>query len=109
MKVLAARPSGGADVDALRTTLDQLKNKLGSALIMLASDVDGKVTLLAWCHQRPDRQSQSRRCGKRMRAPTWMAVAAVSRKWPRPAARTPAGIDDALAAFSRWAEAALSA
>ena len=46
VKVLAAQLDG-ADVPALRETMDQLKNKLGSALIMLASNVDGKVTLLA--------------------------------------------------------------
>ena len=37
----------GADVKTLRTTLDQLKNKLGSAVVLLAA-VDGdKVTLVA--------------------------------------------------------------
>ena len=46
VKVLAAELDG-ADVPALRNTMDQLKNKLGSAVIMLASANDGKVTLLA--------------------------------------------------------------
>jgi len=45
-KVLAARIDG-ADVPAMKTTLDQLKDKLGSAVIMLAAETEGKVTLLA--------------------------------------------------------------
>ena len=45
-KVLAARIDG-TDVPTMKTTLDQLKDKLGSAVIMLAAETDGKVTLLA--------------------------------------------------------------
>jgi len=46
IKVLAARLDG-ADTKVLRETLDQLKNKLGSAAVVLAS-VDGeKITLVA--------------------------------------------------------------
>ena len=37
----------GADSKALRDTLDQLKNKLGSAAIVLASADDGKVRVVA--------------------------------------------------------------
>ena len=37
----------GADVKALRETMDKLKDKLKSAAIVLASVVDGKVTLIA--------------------------------------------------------------
>jgi alanyl-tRNA synthetase len=44
--VLAAMLEGG-DAKALRETLDQLKNKLGSAVIVLASVIDGKVQLAA--------------------------------------------------------------
>jgi alanyl-tRNA synthetase len=36
-----------ADVKSLRETVDQLKNKLGSAAIVLSSVKDGKVTLIA--------------------------------------------------------------
>ncbi|MFN2382341.1 MAG: alanine--tRNA ligase [Guyparkeria sp.] len=46
IKVLAARLDG-VDPKALRDTLDQLKNKLGSAAILLASVVDGKISLIA--------------------------------------------------------------
>ncbi|SMB26757.1 alanyl-tRNA synthetase [Sterolibacterium denitrificans] len=45
-KVLAATLEG-ADAKALRETLDQLRNKLGSAAIVLGSVADGKVTLIA--------------------------------------------------------------
>jgi alanyl-tRNA synthetase len=45
-RVLAARLEG-ADAKTLRDTLDQLKNKLGSAVIVLATANDGKVSLVA--------------------------------------------------------------
>jgi len=45
-KVLAAQMQG-ADVNALRETMDKLKDKLKSAAIVLASVADGKVTLIA--------------------------------------------------------------
>ena len=46
VKVLAAKLDG-ADQRSLRETLDQLKNKLGSAVILLASVTGGKVSLVA--------------------------------------------------------------
>ncbi|MGH8561311.1 MAG: alanine--tRNA ligase, partial [Nevskiales bacterium] len=47
VKVLAAKLDG-ADSKSLRETLDQLKNKLGSAVIVLGADAgDGKVSLIA--------------------------------------------------------------
>jgi len=45
-KVLAANLQG-ADLTALRDTMDKLKDKLKTAAIVLASVVDGKVTLIA--------------------------------------------------------------
>ncbi len=45
-KVLAANLDG-ADAKTLRETLDQLKNKLGSAVIVLSAVQDGKVSLVA--------------------------------------------------------------
>src|SRR6185369_9235565 len=45
-KVLAAMLDG-ADVTALRETMDKLKDKLKSAAIVLASVADGKATLIA--------------------------------------------------------------
>ena len=46
IKVLAARIDG-VDPKALRETLDQLKDKLGSAVVLLATEADGKVSLVA--------------------------------------------------------------
>ncbi|MDH5785230.1 MAG: alanine--tRNA ligase [Chromatiales bacterium] len=46
IKVLAANLEG-ADPKSLRDTVDQLKNKLGSAAVILATVSDGKVSLIA--------------------------------------------------------------
>jgi alanyl-tRNA synthetase len=46
IKVLAATMEG-ADATALRETMDKLKDKLGTAAIVLASVLDGKVSLIA--------------------------------------------------------------
>jgi alanyl-tRNA synthetase len=46
VKLLAAAIEGG-DAKSLRDTVDQLKNKLGSGVVLLASQVDGKVSLCA--------------------------------------------------------------
>jgi alanyl-tRNA synthetase len=46
VKVLAANLEG-ADPKSLRDTLDQLKNKLGSAVIVLGTVSGGKVSLVA--------------------------------------------------------------
>jgi alanyl-tRNA synthetase len=46
IRVLAATMDG-ADVSALRDTLDKLKDKLQSAVIVLSSVADGKVSLIA--------------------------------------------------------------
>jgi len=46
IKVLAASLDG-ANVKTLRETVDQLKNKLGAAAVVLASCEDGKVSIIA--------------------------------------------------------------
>jgi alanyl-tRNA synthetase len=46
IKVLAANVEG-ADAKSLRDTLDQVKNKLGSGVILLSAVADGKVALAA--------------------------------------------------------------
>ncbi len=46
IKVLAANLQG-ADAKGLRSTVDHLKNKLGSAAIVLAAVSDGKISLVA--------------------------------------------------------------
>ena len=44
--MLAAKLDG-ANVKTLRETVDQLKNKLGAAAVVLASSEGGKVTIIA--------------------------------------------------------------
>lgn len=46
IKVLAAQLDG-VDPKSLRDTLDQLKNKLGKAVVIISTVVDGKVSLVA--------------------------------------------------------------
>jgi len=46
VKVLAERMEG-ADIAALRETMDKLKDRLKSAAIVLASSVDGRATIIA--------------------------------------------------------------
>jgi len=46
VKVLAARLDG-ADAKSLRDTMDQLKNKVGSGIVLLATESGGKVSLIA--------------------------------------------------------------
>jgi alanyl-tRNA synthetase len=46
IRVLAARLDG-VEPKALRDTLDQLKDTLGSAVVVLAAEADGKVSLVA--------------------------------------------------------------
>ena len=46
IKVLTAHLDG-ANVKTLRETVDQLKNKLGAAAVVLASSTDGKVSIIA--------------------------------------------------------------
>jgi len=103
--VLAARLEG-ADVNALRTTMDQLKNKLGSAVIMLATDNDGKVTLLAGVTKD---LIKSARAGDAVKA---CAQYVDGRGGGKPemaqaGGQKPEGIDEALAAFDRWADSTL--
>ncbi|WP_221800902.1 alanine--tRNA ligase [Oceanobacter mangrovi] len=105
VKVLAARLDG-AEVNDLRTTMDQLKNKLGSALILLASDNDGKVTLLAGVTKD---LIKSAKAGDAVKA---CAEYVDGRGGGKPemaqaGGQKPEGIDDALAAFERWAESVL--
>ncbi len=46
IKVLAAKLDG-VEAKALRDTIDQLKNKLGSAVVVLATESEGKISLAA--------------------------------------------------------------
>ena len=105
VKVLAAQLDG-ADVPALRETMDQLKNKLGSALIMLASENDGKVTLLAGVTK--DLISKAK-AGDAVKAcaPFVDGRGGGKPEMAQAGGQKPEGIAEALAEFGRWAENSL--
>ena len=100
-KVLAAELEG-ADPKSLRDTLDQLKNKLQSAVILLATVSDGKVSLVA---------GVTKDLTDRARAGDLVKVAAEKvggRGGGRPdmaqaGGADPAGLPDALALVEPWA------
>jgi alanyl-tRNA synthetase len=106
VKVLAAKLDG-VDPKSLRDTMDQLKNKLGSAVILLAADSGGKVSLVAGVTKD--------QVGK-MRAGDLIKLAAEKvggRGGGRPdmaqaGGSNPAGIADALALVVPWVEAQLA-
>jgi alanyl-tRNA synthetase len=106
VKVLAAKLDG-VDPKSLRDTMDQLKNKLGSAVILLAADSGGKVSLVAGVTK--DQVSK-------MRAGDLIKLAAEKvggRGGGRPdmaqaGGNNPAGIADALALVVPWVEAQLA-
>lgn len=100
IKVLSARIDG-TDVPAMKTTMDQLKNKLGSAVIMLAAETEGKVTLLAGVTKDLIGKAKAgdivKSCAEyvdgRGGGKPEMAQAG---------GKNAAGIPDALAAFEKW-------
>jgi alanyl-tRNA synthetase len=55
LKVLAKKVEG-VDGKALRSMVDQLKNKLGNAVVLLAAAEDGKVSLVAGVSQQATKQ-----------------------------------------------------
>ena len=105
IKVLSARIDG-TDVPAMKTTMDQLKNKLGSAVIMLAAETEGKVTLLAGVTKDLIGKAKAgdivKSCAEyvdgRGGGKPEMAQAG---------GKNAAGIPDALAAFEKWTAANL--
>jgi alanyl-tRNA synthetase len=105
VKVLAARLDG-ADVNALRETMDQLKNKLGSALIMLAAETDGKVTLLAGVTKDLIGKAKAGDAVKEC-APYVDGRGGGKPEMAQAGGQKPEGIDEALAALETWAATAL--
>ncbi len=96
----------GADSNTLRDTLDQLKNKLGSAAIVLASDEGGKVKLIA---------GVSKDLTKKIKAGDLVNIAAAEvggKGGGRPdmaqaGGSNPAAIPQALAAAKSWLQSQL--
>lgn len=101
IKVLAAELAG-ADVNSLRNTMDQLKNKLGSAVIMLASNDDGKVTLLAGVTKDLIGKAKAGDAVKEC-APYVDGRGGGKPEMAQAGGQKPEGITEALAAFEAWA------
>lgn len=106
VNVLAAQLDG-ADVNALRTTLDQLKNKLGSALILLAANNDGKVTLLAGVTKDTIGKAKAGDIVKHC-APFVDGRGGGKPEMAQAGGQKPEGISDALDAFKTYAQEALN-
>ncbi len=106
VKVLAAKLDG-IDPKSLRDTLDQLKNKLGSAVVLLVTESGGKVSLVAGVTKD---QTGNMKAGDLIKL---AAEKVGGRGGGRPdmaqaGGSDPAGIADALALVVPWVEAKLS-
>ena len=105
VKVLAVKLDG-VDPKSLRDTLDQLKGKLGSAVVLLASESGGKVSLVAGVTKDlTDRfpageliKTAAEKVGGKGGGRPDMAQAGGS---------DPAGLPDALAAVGDWVRSRL--
>jgi alanyl-tRNA synthetase len=100
IKVLAAKLDG-ADVKTLRDTLDQLKNKLGSAAVVLATVQGDKVSLVAGVTKEQTKQIKA---GELVNA---VAQQVGGKGGGRPdmaqaGGTNPAALDAALASVADW-------
>jgi alanyl-tRNA synthetase len=96
VKLLAVKVAG-VDMNGLRTLGDQLKEKLGGGVIVLASEKDGKVSLLAMATE--DAMAKGAHAGNLIKA---IAVLVGGGGGGRPnmaqaGGKNPAGIDEAVA------------
>jgi len=105
IKVLAVKLDG-ADVPAMRGAMDQLKNKLGSGIILLASNEGEKVTLIAGVTKDLIGKAKAGDIVKLL-APYVDGKGGGKPDLAQAGGKKPAGIEDALAAFNAWAEANL--
>ncbi len=107
IKVLAANLEG-ADPKSLRDTVDQLKQKMGSAAIVLSTVKDGKISLIA---------GVSKDCTDRIKAGDLINVVAEKvggRGGGRPdmaqaGGSQPENLEAALASVNNWVESRLNA
>ena len=105
VKVLAAKLDG-VDPKSLRDTMDQLKSKLGSAVILLAAVKGGKVSLVAGVTKD---QVQSVKAGDLVK---FVAEQVGGKGGGRPdmaqaGGSDPAALPDALASVQEWVRSAL--
>ena len=88
VKVLAVR-ADGVDMNGLRNLGDQLKEKLGEGVIVIASVLDGKVNRWPQPRTEPRRQEPMPETSSRPLQVWWAEAAVAVPIWPRPAVRTP--------------------
>ena len=94
---LMTRRVAGLDKAALRGLSDSLRDRLGSGVVVLASENDGKVGAGRLGHQGPHRPRPGRPPRQGARARSSAAAAAAAPTSPKRAARTPSKIDELLA------------
>ena len=105
VNVLAAQLDG-ADVPAMRGAMDQLKNKLGSGVILLASNEGEKVTLIAGVTKDLLGKAKAGDIVKEL-APYVDGRGGGKPDLAQAGGKKPEGIPAALAAFEEWAQANL--
>ena len=107
VKVLAAR-ADGVDMNGLRNLGDQLKDKLGEGVVVLASAVDGKVSLLAMVT--PDAQKAGAHAGNLIKAIAGLVGGGGGGRpgMAQAGGKNPEGIEAALAKTAETVEAQLS-
>jgi len=106
VKLLAAKVEG-ADMNSLRTLGDQMKEKIGSGVVVLASSKDGKVSLLAMATE--DVVKKGAHAGNLIKA---IASCVGGGGGGRPnmaqaGGKNPAGIDEAVAKAAKVLEGQL--
>lgn len=105
VKVLAAELDV-ADPKAMKSAVDQLKDKLGSAIICVASSEGEKVTLVAGVTKDLIGKAKAGDIVKEI-APYVDGRGGGKPDMAQAGGKKPEGIKDALAAFEKWAEANL--
>ena len=106
VKVLAVR-ADGVDMNGLRNLGDQLKEKLGEGVVVIASDLDGKVNLLSMVT--PEAQKAGAHAGNLIKAIAGLVGGGGGGRpnMAQAGGKNPAGIDDALAKVAETVEGQL--
>ncbi len=107
VKLLATKVSG-VDMNGLRDLGDQLKNKLGEGVVVLASDLDGKVNLIAMATDAA--MKQGAHAGNLIKGITALVGGGGGGRpnMAQAGGKNPAGIDDAVKEASRVLEGQLA-
>ena len=87
VKVVTRRVDG-VDRTALRELADQIKAGLGSGIVVLAADAEGKVSFVVSVTRGPDRHASRPVTWSSASGRSWVAAAAAAPTSPRPAARS---------------------